>query len=62
MNQKGFGGIIPTVCRRDGGKIMKTTVRIADVSAKIRTEHLPNTSLQRHLYNNQLSEMISTSM
>jgi hypothetical protein len=37
------------------------TLRIVDVLARIRTEHLPNTSVELHLYNNLLGVVMLTS-
>jgi hypothetical protein len=43
---------------RDCGKLRKSSVGIAGVSAKIRTEHLPNMSLERYSHRSLLSKSI----
>jgi hypothetical protein len=57
VNFKGFGkkrswftpDTIPAFPCLDWGKSRKTSVRIAGIPVEIRTEHLPNTSLEIYL-------------
>jgi hypothetical protein len=55
-NLEGSGrGLIELLIRHFSGMTeenKKISVRIGDVPARIRTDHLPNTGLQRHLYSN----------
>jgi hypothetical protein len=51
-----YRGTIPGLFWRDWGKSWRISVRIVHVSAKILTEHLPNTSLELYCCGNSIRE------
>jgi hypothetical protein len=45
-------GLIYVLSRQMPGNTEETSVRIVGIPAEIRTDHLPNTILERYLYTN----------
>jgi hypothetical protein len=45
-------GSVPAIVWRNCGKLHETPVKVVDVLTQIRTEGLPNTSLERYFYTN----------